>query len=169
MKTLICNNTWSWFNPYFEFSLFEPIIKYENSVIEELTKTPFAYHLKYAVPGYKKRDINISVQDNILTIEGISKRSKSWWNKKGDSTNVSHFLRSAQLFNDMDADNIKAKMKDGILNIDIPKKEAFISYREIPVSGMSEGLNAIDYKKDKPNNIIHDLKQKIEKLFRKSA
>lgn len=169
MKTIICNNTWPWFNPFFEFSVFEPIIKYDNPVTEEVSKTPFAYHLKYAVPGYKKRDININVQDNILSIEGTSKKRKSWWNIKGGSTNESRFVRSTQLSNDMDVDKIKAKMKDGILNIDIPKKEQFISYREIPVYGMAESLNAVDYKNDKPNNIIYDLKEKIGGLFKKSA
>ncbi|MGQ1786098.1 Hsp20/alpha crystallin family protein [Saccharicrinis sp. GN24d3] len=169
MKTIICNSIYPWFNPLFEFSVFEPFIKYENAVTEEVSQTPDAYKIKYSVPGLKKRDLNICVQDKILTVKGAFKKGKSWWNNKENKTIEHHFLKNTRLSVDMDIDKIKAKLKDGVLNIEIPKKEKFISYREIPVSGKSETIKAIDTERNKATSIIKNFKQQIGSLFKKSA
>ncbi len=168
MRTIIDTNHLSWFNPFIEFSVFEPIIKHESLVTEEMTKTPYTYRFKYAVPEYKKKDINISVQNNTLSIEGIAKKGKSWWNPKESYKAESHFLRRTQLSNDMDSDSIKAKMKNGVLNIEIPRKKEFVSYREIPVLGQSD-LNIKNTPKRRNGNIINDLKQKVAGFFKHSA
>jgi HSP20 family protein len=77
------------------------------------------------IPGLDKKDLNIEVEESTLTISG---------NKHGllneDGANVirrelkhSSFKRSFELGELLDGGKIKATFKDGLLTIEIPKKE----------------------------------------------
>ena len=83
------------------------------------------YHLEIDLPGVKKENIDISVNDGILTISGERKLEKK--EEKENYTRIESFFgrfeRSFKLPNDADLDNIEAKFEDGVLKIFIPKKQ----------------------------------------------
>jgi len=75
------------------------------------------------IPGMKKEDIDISLQDGVLTVSGERKNEKKY---EGSETSRSErffgrFQRSVSLPKKVDADHVKASYKDGILTINLPK------------------------------------------------
>ncbi len=85
----------------------------------------FAYHIDVDLPGVKKEDISVKVDNNILTLKGERKSKKEV--KKEDyykkESNFGSFTRSFTLPNNIDAENIHAESKEGVLEITLPKKE----------------------------------------------
>ncbi len=84
------------------------------------------YFLHAEVPGIKKDDIKITMsEDNILQIKGEKKYEDK--NEKDNWIRVERgfgeFSRSFALPENVMQDNIKAKYKDGILEITLEKKE----------------------------------------------
>ncbi|KTD17603.1 Hsp20/alpha crystallin family protein [Legionella jordanis] len=78
------------------------------------------------IPGVKKEDMHISLENNILTIQGERK-----FEKKETKDNYSRvermqgqFYRRFSLPQTVDEKKISAKCKNGVLEISIPKKEA---------------------------------------------
>jgi len=82
-----------------------------------------AYYIEVELPGVKKEDINIDVDDNTLTISGerkISDEHKDDTFYKVESY-YGKFERSFSLPEDVDTDKIEATSKNGVLEIKIPK------------------------------------------------
>jgi HSP20 family protein len=81
--------------------------------------------LSAELPGMKKEDVKINVEDNVLTIKGDRKFSEE--TKKENYYRVERsygaFQRSFTLPPTVEADKIRAAMKDGVLEVLIPKKE----------------------------------------------
>lgn len=90
--------------------------------IEELDDE-FQFHAE--LPGMDKKDVNLSVKENVLTISGEKK------DKKEDKKNNFHriessygkFQRSFRLPQNVKQSDIKAEFKNGILDITVPKAE----------------------------------------------
>ena len=77
------------------------------------------------IPGLNKKQLNVDVEDGVLTISG-DKHSIF----EDDGAKVlrrelkqSSFKRSFELGEQLDGDNINASFKDGVLSISIPKIE----------------------------------------------
>ncbi len=75
------------------------------------------------IPGVKKEDLKITLQDNILTIEGEKKKEEE---KKGKNYYRAErvfgsFKRSFTLPTEVDSDNVEAKFEDGMLRINMKK------------------------------------------------
>jgi len=90
--------------------------------IEELEKS---YSLHIELPGVSKKDVNINVKENILTIEGEKKSEKD---SKSDKYHRNErvfgkFHRTFRLPDRVDRDQINAEFSDGVLSITIPKLE----------------------------------------------
>jgi HSP20 family protein len=77
------------------------------------------------VPGYKKEDIEISVSDSSLTIKGETKTEEK--EEKGDyyrcEISRGAFTRTVELPAAVDDSKAKASMKDGVLELTLPKVE----------------------------------------------
>lgn len=81
------------------------------------------YELSVALPGYKKDDVSIEIEDDVLVIksdvenktedEGKNYVRKEYYKRS--------FERRFVLSDDIDKNKIEAKMEDGILNIKIDK------------------------------------------------
>jgi len=88
------------------------------------------------LPGIKKNDLKISLNDNILTISGEKKNEREEKNKsifRAERTYGS-FSRSFTIPGEINPDTIDAKFEDGILKIVIEKiKERKVSGRLINV------------------------------------
>ena len=84
------------------------------------------YKVEIAAPGLTKNDFNINVHDNdTLTISVEKKIEKNDDNKANKylrrEFSYSSFRQTMILPDDVKKENIKAKMEDGVLYIDIPK------------------------------------------------
>ena len=79
------------------------------------------------IPGMEKKNIDISIKNNILTIKGERKEEKVLEDKKAKFIKRERvfgaFERSILLPNNVDINKIKAVYKDGVLKITIPKLE----------------------------------------------
>jgi HSP20 family protein len=81
--------------------------------------------VKADLPDVKPEDLAIRVENNILTIRGERK-----FEKKADEKNYlrverayGSFARSFSLANTVNTEAIKADYKDGVLTLNIPKRE----------------------------------------------
>ena len=78
------------------------------------------------VPGIKGKDLDVSATDNALTIKGSNKFEED--EEKGDylrhETRYGEFSRTIRLPAEVNVDKIKAKFKDGVLEIRLPKTKA---------------------------------------------
>lgn len=83
------------------------------------------FHIELAAPGLKKQDFKISVDHNQLNIsveqQTENKESNRKYNKREYS--YSSFVRSFTLPELADHSRIEAAYEDGVLKIDVAKKE----------------------------------------------
>jgi len=81
--------------------------------------------LKAELPGIKKNDVQIEINDGVLTLRGERKFEKE--DKKGNYHRIERgygsFHRSFTLSTTIDRDKIKAHYKNGILEVTLPKTE----------------------------------------------
>jgi len=82
-----------------------------------------AYHIELDLPGIKKDDVEINVEDNILTISGKRefKEEVKEQNYYKIESAYGNFSRSFTLPEKVDIENIKATSVDGVLEVVIPK------------------------------------------------
>ncbi len=84
-----------------------------------------AYVLSLAAPGMKKDDFKIDVDNNVLTISAETEEKKEEKNEKysRQEYNYSSFSRSFTLPDSIVKDKIEAHYTDGVLKLQLPKKE----------------------------------------------
>ncbi|MDQ7827324.1 MAG: Hsp20/alpha crystallin family protein [Candidatus Eremiobacteraeota bacterium] len=77
------------------------------------------------VPGFKKEEIDISVDEDVLTIKGETRSEKEEKKENYFHREIStgSFSRSIKLPSEINREAIKASLKDGILIIEVPKIE----------------------------------------------
>ncbi len=77
------------------------------------------------IPGVNKKDLKITLQDNILTIQGEKKREEEKKEKNFFRSERLYgtFQRSFTLPVEVDTDHVDAKFKDGMLHIKLNKIE----------------------------------------------
>jgi HSP20 family protein len=90
-----------------------------------LKETSEAYHLDIAVPGLRKEDFKITLDNKILTISSEKKEEKE--EKDGEKItkrefNYSSFQRIFQLPDNI-KDEVVAKYENGLLKVIIPKTQ----------------------------------------------
>ena len=76
------------------------------------------WQVVFAVPGVKKDDVQIKIEDHVLTVSYESKGEDNRFNF------VSSFSRSWNVDRDVNIEKIAANHEDGVLTITIPKPEA---------------------------------------------
>lgn len=83
------------------------------------------FTLEMAAPGLSKDKFKIEIKDNLLSISSEQKEEKKEEEKNYTRREFRYesFMRSFTLPENTDTDKIKAEYKDGLLIIDIPKKE----------------------------------------------
>jgi len=83
------------------------------------------YHVELAAPGLKREDFKLNLENNQLTIfvEQSSDHQDNHKNYSKREYSYSSFVRSFTLPESADADRIDAMYTDGILRIDIAKRE----------------------------------------------
>lgn len=90
-----------------------------------IKETPDAYWVEMAVPGLKKSDFHIDLDNQLLSISTEMKEENE--EKEDNYTRrefgYSSFKRTFTLPESVDDGKIDAKYEDGILSIHLPKKE----------------------------------------------
>ncbi|MBU2493606.1 MAG: Hsp20/alpha crystallin family protein [Bacteroidetes bacterium] len=78
------------------------------------------------IPGVKKEDLKITLQDNILTIKGEKKKEEESKDKNYYRCERTYgsFSRSFTLPAEVNTDKVDAKFNDGMLNIVLKKIES---------------------------------------------
>ena len=89
----------------------------------DISETDSAYLIKGEIPGVKKEDVKVTVQDGMLTIQGERKQEKEEKGRKFHRVECSYgsFMRSFRVPDDADESKVKAEFKDGMLNVMLPK------------------------------------------------
>lgn len=89
----------------------------------DISETDAAYLIKGEIPGVKKEDVKVTMQDGLLTIQGERKQEKEEKNKKFHRVECSYgsFVRSFRVPDDADESAVKAEFKDGMLNVTLSK------------------------------------------------
>lgn len=87
------------------------------------------FEIDVALPGMKKNEVSIELEDGVLTISGERKHESEEKNAKYHlvESRYGKFSRSFTLPRNVDRDSISAKMSDGILKITINKAEEAVS------------------------------------------
>ena len=87
-------------------------------------ETEKSYQLEIVAPGFEKTDFKINLDQNLLTISG-EKKSEVKENEKQirREYNYHSFKRSFTVDEKIDATNIDANYVNGVLTLNLPKKE----------------------------------------------
>lgn len=87
------------------------------------------------LPGVKKEDIHIELQNGILTISGERKEEKKEEKEKYHRVerNYGRFARSVAVPEGVTEDQVKAKIENGVLEVAIPKPPAKPAPKQIPI------------------------------------
>lgn len=93
----------------------------------EVHESKNKYSMKFDLPGLTKDQIKIDLHDNVLTVSGERRDEKSEEDKERKTylSEVSYgsFMRSFTFPEGIDAETSAAKFENGVLTLDIPKKE----------------------------------------------
>lgn len=105
--------------------------------------------VRVSAPGVRPEDLDISVENNILTIKGEFKHDEDLAEAKIYRREYAHgtFTRSLRLSEKLDLDKIDAEFKNGMVTVtipslEIPKPEARkISVRTAETPAIEAGVN----------------------------
>ena len=107
---------------FFDTDNYEPV---DWSPRMEVEESENEFLLNVEVPGMSKKDVDISVKENVITISG-EKKSQERKKESAYYLNEIHygrFSRSFRLPGNVDVDKIKGTWNEGVLTVQIPKTE----------------------------------------------
>ncbi len=120
--------------PRRNYSLFDDLFRddFFDKKIPTLMKTDIKemkdkYQLEVDLPGYKKENINIELEEGYLKISAKVDNSKDESDEESNYIHKERYYgectRSFYVGEDIKEEEISAEFNNGILKIDIPKKE----------------------------------------------
>jgi len=90
-----------------------------------ISETTDHYHVELAAPGLKKEDFKLNLERNVLSVS-VERRSENTGEQKNYNKreySYTSFVRSFTLPDSADYNRIEASYTDGVLKVDIAKKE----------------------------------------------
>lgn len=119
-------------NPYRRVAHHKAWDNYERNQMEErkvvfpldIQSTDNDYLVHAFLPGVTAEDLDIQIENNIVTIKGEirieeDENAKYLLRERPSGT----FQRAIELPDDVDADHVKAELKNGVLTVLLPKSE----------------------------------------------
>jgi HSP20 family protein len=107
-----------------------------SSVPVNIKENEHAYLLEVIAPGMEKADFKVNIDHNILTVSAEKKTDTKQENERQvrREFNYKSFTRSFTVDDSIAGDKIFAKYENGVLFIELPKKEEVkISPKEIAI------------------------------------
>ena len=93
----------------------------------DIKETDEGYEMTIDLPGFKKDDVQAELKDGYLSITAQTQRESEEKDEKGTFVRKERFSgkcsRTFFVGEDIEDDDIKAKFEDGVLKIDVPKKQ----------------------------------------------
>ena len=123
------------FDRFFSGSLLGPFVGFEAQPLRQrlggtvpkvdVSETDKEIQVVAELPGLKQEDVDLSLDDDVLTIRGERQDSREEKEKQYHLTERSYglFERSFQLPDSVDRDRISAKFENGLLTVTLPKSE----------------------------------------------
>jgi len=92
----------------------------------DIKETDEALLVQAELPGIEKKDVHLEVKDGILTLTGERRYEKDVKEENVHRIERAYgrFSRSFSLPRNVDAGNIEATMKSGVLEVRLPKRES---------------------------------------------
>jgi HSP20 family protein len=92
----------------------------------DIEETDAAFVVKADLPDVKKEEIKVNLQDGVLAIEGERRQEKEEKGKRFHKIEREYgkFVRRFAMPTEVDAANVKAEFKDGVLMVTLPKAPA---------------------------------------------
>ena len=104
----------------------------KNLMKTDVRELDGSYELDVDLPGFKKDEVTVDLQDGYLTISAAKALDKDESDQKGKFLRQERYAgsmsRSFYVGDDVESTDICAKYEDGILKISLPKQEK----RELP-------------------------------------
>jgi HSP20 family protein len=93
--------------------------------LADLSETDDAYVEKIDVPGVRKDQVEVQVQDRELIVSGeIPEPAENGHRRHRRSRRTGKFALHTYLPGDIGADAVRAELADGVLTVTVPKAEA---------------------------------------------
>jgi HSP20 family protein len=90
----------------------------------DIFETEQALSVVLEMPGVRKDNVDVSIEDDVLKVEGrIDYTKYEGLRPLYAEYNVGHYVRSFELSSKIDQSAIRADMKDGIVKLVLPKIE----------------------------------------------
>jgi HSP20 family protein len=110
-----------------DFFTLEPVDLFDSAWVPsiDVEEDEKSIHVRAEIPGIDEKDLNVTLEDNVLTISGEKKEERKEENKRYvlSERRFGSFKRSIALPAEVKADNVKASFKNGVLTVDFEKKE----------------------------------------------
>jgi HSP20 family protein len=97
-----------------------------------VTETDKAFEIQAEMPGVRKDDVKVAIENQRVTIEGECRHADQ--KREGENVvyserSVRKFARAFTLPSDVDESTAQARLEDGVLNLTLPKKEGAAATR----------------------------------------
>ena len=91
----------------------------------DISETDGEYKIEAELPGINQKEIDVKIDNNILTIKGKKEDVKEEKEKNYHLRERYYgaFQRSISLPNNIEPEKIKARFENGVLNISVPKSD----------------------------------------------
>ena len=114
----------SWFDSFFNDSFSPAVFGFDNQLKVDIKDNGSSYLIEADLPGVDKKDIQVELRDNILTIgvqrnEITEEERKNYIRKDRRTSAVSRSFR----VDNVKPEDVKAEFKNGVLSITLPKAE----------------------------------------------
>ncbi len=103
----------------------------------DIDRTNGSLKITAELPGVKKEDVKVEMSDEAIVIQGERKQEKKE-DKEGYhrwERSYGQFYRAIPIPEGAKVDEIKAELKDGVLQVTVPVPESAKKARQIPVNG----------------------------------
>ena len=91
----------------------------------DISETEAEYTIQAELPGVKKQDVKVTMENGVLTIQGERRQQQAAAGRKYHriETSYGRFVRSFTLPDTVEAGNVRAEYADGMLRLHLPKSE----------------------------------------------
>ena len=115
------------FDDFFNSAMFPKAEHAKNLMNTDVREVENGYEIDMNLPGFKKDEVEIQLQDGCLTVSAAKGLDKDEEDKKGRYIRQERYAgslsRSFYVGEDVEPQDVKAKYENGVLKLFVPKAE----------------------------------------------